>query len=56
MRFKSGSFVVRKVAPFDPFADIAIDQTLKSNRLAHWQPVVDFESETFGRLASAWVG
>jgi hypothetical protein len=40
---------VRKVAPFDLFADMAIDQTLKRDCLAHWQPIVDFESETFGR-------
>ena len=39
---------VRKVAPLDLFADVAIDQALKSGSLAHRQAIVDFQSETFG--------
>jgi len=40
-----------EVALLDLFVDVAIDQALKSNGLAHRQAMVDFESETFGRTS-----
>jgi hypothetical protein len=41
---------VRKVASLDLFADVAIDQALKSNRLPHRQAIVDFRSEPANRF------
>jgi len=47
---------VRKVAPLDLFSYIAIDQALKSYGFAHRQAIVDFQSETFGRMSGIRLG
>lgn len=45
-----------EVASLDLFVDVAIDEALESNRLAQWQPVVDFQSEAFGRTPGIRLG
>jgi hypothetical protein len=47
---------VSQVAALDLFAYVAIDQALKSDGLAQWQAMVDFQPQSLGRTSGFRLG